>query len=214
MHTRFVSLAAAFFAVSALAAACGPSTPGPETPSTSGEAEPPEPGEPSEPTEPGTQPEPGGAATSVNIQPSTMLADVQKLGIDLKKAPDLEKIPLATKKKIMPFFQKALGYDACTGCHAEGDYKKETKNIKMARGMWNHYVAKLRDDKGGPVFCDSCHNGKSKLLAREDKDALQKFMEEQYQNKMSRADGEEHSCSTCHGGEFETKIFEKMWGIK
>src|SRR5688572_15191205 len=126
MHTRLVSLAVALFAVSTLAAACGP-TPEPETPTTTGGAEPEPNGTPdptTEPTPPG--PEPGGAATSVNIQPSAMLADVQKLGIDLKKAQDLEKIPLNTKKKIMPLFQKALGYDACTGCHAEGDYKKET----------------------------------------------------------------------------------------
>jgi hypothetical protein len=39
-------------------------------------------------------------------------------------------------------------------------------------------------------------------------------MEAEYQNKLARADGEEHSCSTCHGDAFETKIFEKMWGIK
>ena len=68
--------------------------------------------------------------------------------------------------------------------------------------------------QGGALFCDSCHQGNEHLLAREDKDALNKFMSANYEGKLSRADGEDHGCGTCHGDAFETKIFEKMWKIQ
>jgi hypothetical protein len=197
--------------------ACGPS-PEPATPTTSGATdEPTTTGDPGDAPAPdptakeGPTAEPG--APSVPVGPSQMLADLGKIGINMKKVPALEKIPLAQKKKIMPLFQKSLGLSDCTGCHIEGDFKKETRNIQMARNMWNNYVVNLRDEKGENVFCDSCHSGKEQLLNRHDKDALQKFMETEYQDKMTLASGEEHSCSTCHTDAFETKIFEKLWKI-
>jgi hypothetical protein len=80
--------------------------------------------------------------------------------------------------------------------------------------MWNTYVVELRDAKGGPLLCDACHQGKQKLLAREDKEALSKFMEENYEQKLTMASGDSHGCTTCHGSDLEMKIFEKMWNVK
>jgi hypothetical protein len=80
--------------------------------------------------------------------------------------------------------------------------------------MWTHFVRGLRAKGGGAVFCDSCHQGKQKLLARGDKKALAKFMEQNYQDKLERADKKDHSCETCHSDPFEGKIFAKLWGIK
>ena len=198
-------------------AACGPATPA-KAPDGTPDAEPTS--GPAATTEPGTEtPAPAPAphkelTESSPIKASSMLADVEALGIDMKKISKLSDIPMGKKKKLMPMFQKALGYDDCTGCHVEGDFKKETKNIKMARGMWDHYIVELRDEKGGALFCDSCHNSNEDVLARDDKDALNKFMTEQYEAKLTRADGEEHSCSTCHTDTFETAIFKDVWGIK
>ena len=46
----------------------------------------------------------------------------------------------------------------------------------ITREMWKHYVSELRDDKGGLLFCDSCHAGSAKVLDRSDKKALARFM--------------------------------------
>jgi hypothetical protein len=157
---------------------------------------------------------PAAGPPSQPIQASKLLADVKKAGIDVTKFADLDKMPLAQKKKIMPFFQKALGYESCTGCHkAEGDFKSETRNTKIGQGCFNTFVAALRDDKGGALFCDSCHAGKSKPLARHDKEALKKFMETEYVAKLTRANKADMECSSCHGDTLELRIFSNLWKV-
>jgi hypothetical protein len=113
----------------------------------------------------------------------------------------------------MPIMQKAMGYTACTGCHVEGDFKAETRNLKISREMWNAYTVPLRDEKGGVLFCDSCHSGQPKVLNRADQEALKKFMEDEYEHKLTRADKKDMECSTCHGEALELKIIEKLWKI-
>lgn len=221
-------LVALTFSAGAALSACGPAAP-PDVPPV-GTAEGPTPapsdtggGDAVEPTTPaptatGDAPAPAPKSGSSTVQPvpiqkSELAAKVKALGIDLTKAPELGKIPMGKKKKLMPLFQKSLGMKACTGCHVDGDFKAETKNIKIARGMWNNYVSKLRMDDGSALFCDSCHNGNEHMIPRGDDDAVQKLMTEQYEGKLSRVDGEEHSCSTCHTDVFEAKIFEDVWKI-
>jgi hypothetical protein len=210
---------AAALALALIAGACGPSAPPPETPAT-----PPEGPAPTPPGGPqGPEAPPAGTATpgakptagppSTPIQPSKLLDDLKKAGINLAAIGPLEKVPLATKKKVMPLFQKSLGFEACTGCHVEGDFKKDTHNMKVARQMWNHFVVQLRDEKGGNVFCDSCHSGKAQVLNRSDKDAVKKFMESDYVGKLARADKKDHECATCHGDAMELKIIDKLWAI-
>src|SRR5207248_1182167 len=99
-----------------------------------------------------------------------LLADMKKAGLDPAKAPVLEKMPLADKKRVMPFFVKALGYKDCTGCHASlSDYKTVTHNMQIARGMWDHFVAYARDTSDAVIFCDTCHAGSAKILNRADR---------------------------------------------
>lgn len=217
----------------ALGGACGPATPAVETPPTptapsTGDV-PPAPVPTSEPTAsattvPATPPAPttkeappaAGPGASQPVKPSALLAEVVKAGIDVTKIADMDKMPLAQKKKIMPFFQKALGYDKCTGCHAkEGDFKTETRNMKIGEGCYKNFVAALRDEKGGTLFCDSCHGGKAKMLDRSNKEALKTFMDVEYVKKLSSADKKkDHECSSCHGDALELKIFEKLWAVK
>jgi hypothetical protein len=158
---------------------------------------------------------PGMPATSALLSATRYEAELKKLGFDGKKAiPDLEKMDLAAKKKLMPLFQKALGYAECTGCHAaDGDYHTSTRNMKISRKMWSQFVAATRDDKGGLVFCDSCHNGATKILNRMDHKAVGKFMHENYVAKLTRADKQENGCATCHGTPMQPDIIEKVWGI-
>ena len=217
-----LGLAAALL-LAALAGACGPSAPAvsptPEpsaTPSGTPEAGPAPSGEPGPAPSgaPSAGPKAGpSGAPNTPLSASKLAEDVKKIGIDLSKTPDITKLPLDKKKKVMPILQKALGYDACTGCHVEGDMKAETRNKKIAREMWNKFVGPLRDEKGGPIFCDSCHNGKNKVLNRADKEAVKKFMETDYEGKLTRADKKEHACSTCHGESMEVAIIDKLWKI-
>jgi hypothetical protein len=152
---------------------------------------------------------------SLPIQPSKLADDVKALGLDMAKLPKLAAMDLGQKKKLMPLFQRALGYDSCQGCHAEGDLKKRTRNVEIATKMWDELVVKLEHDKQkGPVFCDSCHQGSPKTLARGDKEAVAKFMDDDYVMKLARRDGQEISCATCHGDLMENKIIEKLWGIR
>ncbi len=142
-----------------------------------------------------------------------MLEDLKALGIDPQHPGKLESIKGAKKRKVMGLFVKALGMSGCDGCHVHGDFEADTPNKRLAGAMWNHFVADLRMKGGSPVFCDSCHQGKSNLLARSDKKALSKFMQANYESKLERVDGKDHNCETCHSDPFEGKIFEKVWKV-
>ena len=72
----------------------------------------------------------------------------------------------------------------------------------------------LKLDKGGSLFCDSCHAGKTHVLPRHDEKAIDAFMTTEYEGKLSRTDGEDHSCITCHTDTMENAIFKDVWGIK
>jgi hypothetical protein len=158
---------------------------------------------------------PGMPATSAPLSATKFADELKKLGLDGKKPiVDLEKMDLAAKKKLMPLFTKALGYTECTGCHAsDGDYHTSTRNMKISRKMWSQFVAAMRDDKGGPVFCDSCHNGATKVLNRMDHKTVGKFMHENYVARLTRADKADNGCATCHGTPMQPDIIEKLWGI-
>ena len=158
---------------------------------------------------------PGMPAKNSALSATKFQAELKKLGFDGKKAMlDLEKMDLPTKKKLMPLFQKALGYDSCNGCHAgDGDYRTSTRNMKVTRKMWSQFVSAMRDDAGGLVFCDSCHNGAQRILNRTDKKAVGVFMHDDYVAKLTRADKQRNECATCHGTPMEPSILAKQWGI-
>jgi hypothetical protein len=202
-------------------AACGGGAPAPQAPSTEISAPsadagaPPAVAEPAKPdaAAPSTPTGPAGAIVSTEIVPSKMIADIKAIGIDLANPGDLSKMEMSKKKKLMPFFVKALGMAGCEGCHVAGDFKAPTHNKQMAASMWSHFVRDLRAKGGGPIFCDSCHQGKQKLLDRSDKKALSKFMIANYQDKLQRTDKKDHTCETCHSEPFENKVFAKLWKI-
>lgn len=160
----------------------------------------------------------GPVATSTPLQASTMLAELEATGIPLSKLQPLAKMSLEEKKKLMPLFQKALGFKDCGGCHVGGsdgfDFKTETHHKKIARGMWDHFVVPLRDAQGANVFCDSCHAGKVEVLNRSNHEDLMAFMKTQYVGQLRRADGQDHTCATCHGKPMVPQIFVKLWGVQ
>jgi hypothetical protein len=147
-----------------------------------------------------------------------MLAELGATGVNLSQLQPLAEMSLEEKKKLMPLFQKALGFKDCGGCHAGGsdglDFKAETHHKKIARGMWDHFVVPLRDEQGANIFCDSCHAGKVEVLNRSNHEDLMAFMKAQYVGKLRRADGQEHTCATCHGEPMAPRIFAKLWNIQ
>jgi hypothetical protein len=204
-------------------AACGGGAPAPQVPRTEMTSSAADAGAPPAVSEPAKSdaaaplapppPGPAGAVTSTDIVPSKMIADIKAIGIDLASPGDLSKIEMSKKKKLMPFFVKALGMPGCEGCHVAGDFKAPTHNKQMAASMWNHFVRDLRAKGGGAMFCDSCHQGKQKLLDRADKKVLSKFMIANYQDKLQRTDKKDHTCETCHSEPFENRVFAKLWKI-
>ena len=186
-------------------------------------------GEPSSPRLPTseplpTEPAPGGEVTEPGTdEPSTtppmrdaidpkILTALKTANIDIAKLPadltDLTRTP-SKLKAVMNTFTIALG-TTCEGCHAKSgtkiDYEAETPKKNVAKKMWSELVGKLQRKDGTALYCDSCHQGKMKFLARADSEALGVWMENNFVGNLARRDGADHACATCHGEPFKGDI--------
>ena len=212
----------------AAAAACGPadggSRPAPQVPAPTASAptsDPNGPGPAATAAEPaGTASPPAPAGTTATspppffgpmkpLAPTAMEAKLRDIGLDPAALPPLDKLDAKTLRDVMNTFTKALGVQ-CSHCH-EKDFKAPTEKKKIATHMWNDFTRALAMEGGGAVYCDSCHGGRAQFLDRRDLGALGTWMQENYVDKMKRADGKEHICDTCHGDPFEGKILSKLW---
>jgi len=128
---------------------------------------------------------------------TAMAGDLQALGLDPKNLPPLAKLEPRTLRGVMKLFARSLGIK-CGDCHAEGDFAAPTPRKKIATHMWNDFAAKLTMQDGSPVFCDSCHQGRIKLLDRSDKKALGKWMDVAFVQPVARKDGRTQQCENCH----------------
>lgn len=149
----------------------------------------------------------GPGVTAKPVANSTMLAELQNLGLDVKTMPSLAKLDPKTQRKVMGTFTKALGVK-CTHCHDESHFEAMTPMKKITLRMWDDFVRGMAFEDGSAVYCDSCHQGSAKVLDRSDKRALGAWMEENFVVKMKRRDGQEHGCATCHGDPFEGDFLE------
>jgi hypothetical protein len=153
-------------------------------------------------------PSPATSALAGPMKPvvaSTMASDLQALGLDPKNLPPLHKLEPDKLRKVMRTFTRTLGA-RCADCHNESDFAAPTPMKKIAAGHWDEFVRKLTTDTGAPVYCDSCHQGRSKLLDRTDKKALGTWMDANFVDHFKRRDGNEHGCETCHGDPFEGRM--------
>ena len=141
------------------------------------------------------------------ILASSMDAKLLDIGVDPSAVPPLNKLDPKMLRDVMNTFTKALGV-GCGHCH-EKDFKAPTANKKIATRMWNDYTRSLTLTSGEPLYCDSCHGGRARFLERSDPNALGTWMQENYVDKVARADGKEHGCGTCHGDPFAGKILSK-----
>lgn len=225
----------AALAVAATIGACGPGEgpqatgPGPRTPAA-GTA--PSATAPLSSTNP-TAPSPAGSGTTATtptppsphppfvgpmkpIAPSAMEGKLREIGLDPAALPPLDKLDAKTLRDVMNTFTKALGVQ-CSHCH-EKDFRAPTAKKKIATRMWNDFTRALALEgsggpggEGGAIYCDSCHGGRAQLLDRHDLVALGGWMQENYVDKLKRADRKDHGCETCHGDPFEGKILSTRW---
>lgn len=142
------------------------------------------------------------------LAPSQLGKDLEALGLDPKNLPAFAKLEPTQLRKLMPLFARSLGVK-CRGCHAE-DMAAPTPNKRVAAKMWDEFVRKVTQDDGSPVFCDSCHQGRSKLVDRADKKATEEWMNHHFTSGLKRKDGKEEDCASCHGDP-EDKHFLDGW---
>ncbi|HLK40352.1 MAG TPA: cytochrome c3 family protein [Polyangiaceae bacterium] len=143
--------------------------------------------------------------------PSALTADLQALGLDAKRLPPIEKLEPKALRGVMKLMAKSLGVK-CGDCHQEGDFAAPTRRKKIAAHMWDDLVVKLSMAEGGPLFCDSCHQGRVQQLDRRDKKALAKWMDANFVDKLARKDAKSQECETCHV-DMEMQLLAK-WGGK
>jgi len=141
--------------------------------------------------------------------PSALGADLQGLGIDPANLPPIEKLEPKALRGVMKLMARSLGF-RCADCHAEGDFAASTRRKRIAAKMWDEFAAKTTMADGAPLFCDSCHQGRSVLLDRRDKKALGKWMDESFVGLLKRKDGKATECETCHVDQ-EMQFLSK-WG--
>ncbi|HEY1696929.1 MAG TPA: cytochrome c3 family protein [Polyangiaceae bacterium] len=140
---------------------------------------------------------------------STMLADLDALGIDAKNLPPMNRLDPKALRGVMKLFTKALG-GKCADCHLEGDFAAPTRRKKIATKMWSEFAATMTLADGSPLFCDSCHQGRIVQLDRTDKKALAKWMDTAFVDGLKQKSGKDTECETCHVG-MEMK-FLSIWG--
>lgn len=156
---------------------------------------------------------PAGAVVMKPIVATTMTAELTAIGLDPKKLPPIEKLEPEKLRKVMKTFTKALGVQ-CNGCHNAEDFKAPTPKKKIAARMWNDFARGLTMADGGPVYCDSCHQGRMLSLDHKDKKVLSGWMQAEFVDKLKRTDKKEHGCETCHGDPFEGDFLNKVWAKK
>jgi Cytochrome c7 and related cytochrome c len=130
---------------------------------------------------------------------STMLPDLERLGLDPTNLPPIEKLDPKALRGVMKLISRSLGA-RCGDCHQEGDFAARTPRKMVAAKMWDEYVVKLAfAADGAPLFCDSCHRGRTKSLDRTDKKATLASMTHLVES-LKRKDEKDHGCETCHVG--------------
>ncbi len=126
-----------------------------------------------------------------------MLAELQTLALNPKSLPPIEKIDPKALRALMKLIAKSLGAK-CVDCHKEGDFAESTPRKKVAAKMWDEFVTKLAFADDSSLFCDSCHQGHTKVLDRTDKKALGRWMDANFVKGLKRKDDQDHKCETCH----------------
>jgi formate-dependent nitrite reductase cytochrome c552 subunit len=143
--------------------------------------------------------------------PTVLVAELAALGLAAGSLPSMDSLDPKALRGVMKLIARSLGAK-CAECHVEGDFAAPTPRKRIAVHMWNEFAAKLEMDGGSPLFCDSCHHGRTSLLDRGDKRALGAWMRQNFVTKLQRKDAQAHDCETCHVN-MEMKLLSKWGGL-
>mgnify|MGYP001578898206 CR=1 FL=1 len=109
---------------------------------------------------------------------------------------------LTTTEEIKARMKKvsaALGVK-CDHCHDVTDFAAATPNKRIANLMVERFTSKLESSDGTALMCGTCHQGRARFLDRADQEALKRWMQVNFVDKLRyKADGAVE-CDTCHGG--------------
>jgi hypothetical protein len=155
---------------------------------------------PSASSAPSMLPSPSAGAPELKTPvPTSLVPDLQALGLDAARLPPIEKLEPRALRGVMKLMAKSLGIK-CADCHKDGDFPAPTRRKKIAAKMWDEFVVKLAfaSPDGAPLFCDSCHQGRVEQLDRRDKKALAKWMDDNFVARLKQKNGGAQECETCH----------------
>ena len=141
------------------------------------------------------------------VAPTRFADDLRAIGLDPAALPPFASLGARERRRLMSAFTRSLGF-ACTDCHEADDFRAPTRNQRVTIRMWDEMTRPYALE-GGTVFCDSCHNGQGRFLARVDQKAVGKFMSENFTGKLQRRGGKDVECETCHGDPFDGDFLAK-----
>jgi hypothetical protein len=150
---------------------------------------------------------PRGLGVMGGIHPTKMGPALAAAGLDIRHLPPLETLAPGPKQRVMRTFSESLGLP-CVDCHAQNDFKADTRRKRVARRMWNEMVRVVAFRDGSAVYCDSCHDGALFHLDRRDTKILAAYMCTEMAERLQRADGRTHDCTTCHGDPPDLNLLE------
>lgn len=143
---------------------------------------------------------------------ATQYADsLRGMGLDPSNLPELNKLTPEQLRKVMGLFSKSLGVD-CKFCHTGGNMRASTPHKSVATRMWNEWVHNTQlvtAGANGPIFCDSCHQGRAEFLDKSNHEALAGWMKTELVERMHKTSGDPMSCQSCHGKPFDGHFLEK-----
>ncbi len=142
------------------------------------------------------------------IRTTSLAADLRALGLDPRALPRFDALTPRQIRGLMSTFTRSLGA-ACTDCHDPHAAAAPTRMKHLTVRMWDDMTRNLALE-GGELYCDSCHQGQSAFLRRDDRDGLSAYMSESYTDKLKRTGGKDVECETCHG-DATTLRFLKSW---
>lgn len=145
----------------------------------------------------GARERPAQAPAMAPMRVSEMGADLTRLGLDVRALPRFEQLTPHQVRGVMSTFTRALGA-ACTDCHDAARAEAPTRMKRVSVRMWNELTRDFTLD-GGPLYCDSCHQGQTAFLRRADKGAISGYMSDNYTDHLKRSDKKDVECESCHG---------------
>jgi hypothetical protein len=154
----------------------------------------------------------GAAAAPTNasmrpLVPTNFAAELSAIGLDVAHLPKLSDLKPDQVRALMPTFVKSTGM-SCKDCHGGGAFTADTPHKRLTRHMWNDFVRSYSLAGGGALYCDSCHQGKAKMLDKSRHDVLAEYMNMQFVQRLVRADGHAQNCASCHGTPFKGEFLD------